>query len=269
MSLAYNENCPTLYQPPYFVDIEDLKSDGNQTLYGELWEGPNESLGKVETVHHRVNIDFCSKRSVTCSVSTDLQDTAMSNQLRTMQKPSSIYSTILLSTIGDPGYSVAGFAIPMKPQNSFSKRRTPTPARVIKRGSSKRVDEEPISGDHIDLMGSSHNFNEPVDVDEEHQSSVKTTDLFSISPSKMAELLVQAYALQNQTGHEVFDAELLNKGIIRRWQRSIQVKCECGSDHPAHNMVGSVVSRLAVWLIAVVVLRTMRQLATSEMLRPL
>lgn len=246
MTLAYNENCPTLYQPPYFVDAEDLQSDGYQTLYGELWEGPNESLGKVETGHHRVSIDFCSKHTVACSVSTDLQDTAMSNQLRTMQKPSSIRSTNLISTLGDPGHNVTGFAIPMKPQNTLSRGRTPTPTRVIQRGSSKRMYAESVSGQHIELVAGSHNFSEPVDANEEPKSLVKEKDVFSISPSKMAELLVQAYALQTQTGDEVFDPELLTKGIIKRWQRSIQVKCECGSDHSSRNMVGSTASKPAV-----------------------
>jgi hypothetical protein len=242
MSLAYNENCPTFYQPPYFVDTEDLQTDENQTLYGELWAGPNESLGKVETGHHRVSIDFCSKHSVTCSVSTDLQDTAMSNQLRTMQKPSSIRSTNLLSTLGDPGHGVTGFAIPMKPHNTLSKGRT----SLIQRGSSKRMDAELVSGQHIELVAGSHNFSESIDGNEEPQSLIKKKDVFSISPSKMAELLVQAYALQNQASDKVFDAEILNKGIIKRWQRSTQVKCECGSDNPAHNMVSSAVSLHAV-----------------------
>lgn len=97
MSLAYNEMCPLLYQPTPFADASQHTRPGERPLLDSLWAEGGHSVGNMETSHHHVHAEIRSL--MPSSLSSDMQDSAMSRYLRTMQRTSSPQSNNMRSTL--------------------------------------------------------------------------------------------------------------------------------------------------------------------------
>lgn len=98
MSLAYNDACPTLYQPPHFVDADQYEHSNAGPLLDHLWKQDGICVGELETSHHCIAVGV---RSLKPSSSSEVQDSAISTHLKTMQRTSSSHNDGLPSTMLD------------------------------------------------------------------------------------------------------------------------------------------------------------------------
>lgn len=99
MSLAYNQMCPLLYQPTPFADANQDTRPGERPILDLSWEEGGHSVGNMETSHHHVHAEIRSL--VPPMLSSDMQDSAMSRHLRSMQRTSSPQSNNMPSTLRD------------------------------------------------------------------------------------------------------------------------------------------------------------------------
>ncbi|KIV97548.1 hypothetical protein PV10_01287 [Exophiala mesophila] len=97
MSLAYTQAWPLLYQPKHFTDAEQDKPLGGRPILDLLWDDGDHSGGNMETSHHHVHTEIRSLAPP--SLSSGVQDVAMSKYLRTMQRTSSPHRDSIPSTL--------------------------------------------------------------------------------------------------------------------------------------------------------------------------
>ena len=225
------------------VDLE--RRDGGST-WGALLQDTGEIIGKLETGDLQVSVGVRHNRLADADNSADPQDTIMSKQLQEMQKTSSPRSTNLLSTMRDSGPRSKRQADDLV-ANLKSKRPKATDANIVANQNGTKLFSKKDRGRGTRKVGNSpHNDDEtglasamPSGTLGRNSSRKNSASLLS---SKLAELLVHCYAIQNGVGGgagNVFDQGLLATGIIRRKVRSDQVRCECGSRHTSDGMVGS------------------------------
>ena len=270
MSLAYNQGCPPLYQPPGFVDKDDFQEGDAQAMCKSLAADSEEIVGMLETGYHQVRVTVRLANSEAQESPIDLQDTEMSKQLQAMQKTSSSHSNNLLSTL--------------KGSTSAAKRRadgpTPTPnsKRVKATGSSlpPTSDTTPRMA-RASALKSSQNLGHavvdyskpvgqrelPVNLVAGHKGSSNVMGT-RLAVTSLAKLIVHCYALQKATrGAEgdLFDEDLLAEGNIKRLTRSTNVRCECGSGKQSGGMVSLCFDCPSNILTHPVILRSLRKLA--------
>ena len=251
MSLAYNQKCPFVYQPPGFVDKEDFQQGDGQAVFDSLLIGSEDVVGTMDTGHYQIRIGVHLQESIAQEPSMDLQDTKMSKQLQAMQKTSSGRSNNLLSTLKDS---------PPRP-----KRRTNAPVSDGKRAkatdrtaSRKHGASTPPHLENAEPPKRSESLGkstfEELELASLHKPSsslaAATKDTpqgnsVSLDCTKLAELLVHCYAVQNGRANglgNIFDQDLLAEGKIKRLNQSSHVSCECGSQHKSGAMVSSLSS---------------------------
>ncbi|KIX04221.1 uncharacterized protein Z518_07775 [Rhinocladiella mackenziei CBS 650.93] len=239
MSLTYTEHCPVIYQPPGFVDKGDLEE--GEAICETLREDAGEAVGTLETGSHHVRVGICLHRPQNAEMSVDWQDAAMSRQLQAMQKTSSVQSTILPSTMRDPGSKTKRQAEALMQR---SKRQKTDNAKTVLDEHQDRTHKKPergkglakSTGNNIEEDNKGRPGVEPVTL----KRSWTPKDAPQLLISKKAELLVHCYAIQcgaDGGSGDAFDKGLLAEGIIKRQRRSNQIKCECGSRHRSKRML--------------------------------
>lgn len=243
MALAYNQSCPTLYQPPGFVDEDEFQEGDAQAMCDSLVAGAGDVVGVLETGHHEVRITVRLADAEAQDSSIDLHDIEMSKQLQAMQKTSSSYSNNLLSTL--------------KESTPAAKRRTDAPipsGKRVKAIVSRKlfVTDAGPRVTRAGVMKAPQTLKKPscaqLVSDSPRDSSVEffaaTKDSLKgtsirLAVTKLTELLVHCYAVQNGKagGGDVFDGDLLAEGKIKRLSRSSDISCECGSPEGSSGMV--------------------------------
>jgi hypothetical protein len=277
MSLAYNKSCPTLYQPPGFVDKNDFQEGDAESVCDSLVGGSEDIVGVLESGHYQIRVTVRMADSEAQDSSLDSQDAEMSKRLQAMQKTSSSHSNNLLSTL--------------KESTPATKRRINAPIPSGKRAkptAPRKSEGEIMTGatqaSALNRAGSLGNMGfaqrEAVGL---RGSSVQVTAATQGLPNetgarlavtKLAELLVHCYAVQKEEaggggaggGGAVFDEDFLAEGKINRVTRSAHISCECGSPKESSGMVRISHHVLFGRLIWVAILRRMRRMAAWRML---
>jgi hypothetical protein len=245
MSLVYNGSCPTLYQPPGFIDRDNFQEWDARLLCESLAIDGGNVVGALETNRHQVRVALRLSDREAHPPSTDSDDKGLSEQLQAMQETSSSQGNNLLSTLIE--------STPMRKRGPAgtlpgSKRvKTCTPqtrlgitsalpqglSKISLRKESTAVKEEKVSLEPQEL---SIEFAEtPMSTSDEQRPHLDST--------KLAELLIHCYTVQRKetcvADQAVFDNSLLGEGTIKRLTRSGNVNCECGSQHRSSRMVSS------------------------------
>ncbi|KAJ9614524.1 hypothetical protein H2200_002661 [Cladophialophora chaetospira] len=239
MSLAYNKSCPPLYQPSGFVDRDDFQEGDVEAIYDSLTADGADVVGMLDTGHHQVRVTVNLTHSEAQDSPVDLRDTEMSKQLQAMQKTSSSQSNKLLSTL--------------KGSTPATKRRSDAPNPLSKRvkatstGERSSIEAAPRVT-RASTNKNAQNLEIPMDTELEssHQLGLSvelgaaTTTGARLAVSKLAELLVHCYAVQNgKTGDkgDLFDEDQLAEGKIKRVSRSIDIGCECENREGSSGML--------------------------------
>ena len=241
MSLSYNRTCPTLYQPPGFVDKNAFPDGGAQAMCNSLEAGTKDVVGMLDTGHYQVRVTACLSDSEAQEASIDLQDTEMSKQLQAMQKTSSSHTHNLPST--------------SKGSTPLVKRRADVAVSISKRPKVTAVEESVGQEAIIGFMHASTSANVRGSSVLESKSATTShlpddsfdaaTDLprkcgARLVVAKLAELLIHCYAVQNRKPGDdgiVFEQDLLAEGKIQRLSRAADISCECGSRERSSGMV--------------------------------
>lgn len=242
-----------LYQPPGFVDKDDFQEGDVQEICDALEAGAEDVVGMMDSGHYQVRVTVRLSNSEAQDSLIDPQDTEMSKQLQAMQKTSSNPSNNLLSTLRESLPRVKRPAAGSIPNGKRAKIQT----------DEKHLDREISGAEHraktpqsSQSLGDDSNAVDLTSPDVEKPSidfvtltSASSEEKWvSLHTSKLAELLVHCYAIQNgKAGYgEVFHQDLLTKGEIKRHRRSKDVRCECGSLHRSSKMVSMPLVRAAI-----------------------
>ncbi|ETI20319.1 hypothetical protein G647_08353 [Cladophialophora carrionii CBS 160.54] len=243
MSLAYNKSCPTLYQPPGFVDKTDFQEGDAEAVCDSLGGGTEDVVGVLESGHYQIRVTVRLADSETQDSSVDLQDTEMSKHLQAMQKTSSSHSNNLLSTLKESTPAIKRRAGAPISESKRAKRTGPqdsqrdimagaTRASALSRPRSLRN----MSFSQLETAGASDSL---LDFAAVTQSSPKVVKA-RLAVTKLAELLVHCYAVQREKtagGGAIFDRDSLAEGKIKRISRSTNISCECGSPKQSRGML--------------------------------
>lgn len=235
MSIAYNDNCPDSYEPAGFIDAANHQIVPQD--WDKLWGGAGQIVSKFESSHHAVSI---AARNATFGYQTasQIQDTAISNQLQLLQKTSSGRHPGLVSTLPGLATSPVRSAIPTR---GFSKESVPstpprpkhTKGRSSKTRSSTRSHSRNSKAESIELGDSHENPLSGLAI------LAKSRRRRDIIPAKLAEAVIQAHCLDFDAcdGTTVFDADQLEQGVLCRIDQSDTVRCECGYQQACEPMV--------------------------------
>lgn len=248
ISLTYNDACPPTYQPPGFIDVEKLQSSRENYTWASLWQDPSKPFTQINTGKHSIVI---GAKSLTFSKNltwSQMQDMDVSDQLQKMQIPSS-RDAGLASTLPNtnPGQSISqarrAAAAPTLRQASQQKK-----LQGIKRKSPD--DDAEISEPKRYVGGAREEFIESAQAVNTSGNALKTLAVRAknrrrrnVVASKLAELLVQARAMENEHNGDqpLFDQYKLKVGVIRRTRQLDDVRCECRSTHMNDDMVSSLI----------------------------
>lgn len=210
------------------MDKDDLEGPNRQLLAGVLRPVVGDTVGRLDTGHHQVNIGVCRWGSQHAEILLDPQDAVMSKQLQAMQKTSSIQSTDLVSTLRDSrsGKRQNGFPIPSGKRQKFVVAGNPLSEEPVKPGKKQSgPPRTPVMSTEMSEASLAHASLAP-------RASSTLRHGPSLIISKLVELLVHAYAIHRGVpggSGNVFDEDLLAEGVITRKDRSSRVRCECGS----------------------------------------
>ncbi|EXJ54587.1 hypothetical protein A1O7_09928 [Cladophialophora yegresii CBS 114405] len=235
MSLAYNKSCPTLYQPPGFVDKNDFQEVDAEVVCGSLGGGTEDVVGVLESGHYQIRVTVRTAESEAQDSSVDLQDTEMSKQLQAMQKTSSSHSNNLLSTLKESTPAIKRRADAPIPDSRREKRNgvQNSEGGIMAGATGASALNSPrslgnMSFPQLDTAGAKDS---PLEFTAMTRSSPKVVGA-RLAVTKLAELLVHCYAVQKEMaggGGAIFDGDLLAEGKIKRICRSTDISCECGS----------------------------------------
>jgi hypothetical protein len=227
VSLLYNHTCPVLYEPAGFASSPDTDTSS--------FNDPStatDHVGKFHVGYYQIAVtaghvkpiqDEAGGRSpvpeiisnggsTKDSTSSRLEDLAIKRQLQAMQRSSSIPSNLISTQI----------------ERALKSTHT----------ASQNVSQSALSAAMPGQRGSG------IAVDWDSRRKLNVT------PTKMAELIVQAWGLEahNQSYVYMLDIDLLRKSNkIKRLNPGKDVRCECGSDHERDAMVGCANAVIPRW----------------------
>lgn len=211
-----------------------------QTDWSKPWHETSTLVNQFETEFFCIEVGAGGAGTRFYPNSTQQQDWSMSRQLQKMQK-SSVKNVDITST-----QNVAVSAsVPVE------KSKTSAALQPLSLKNSEDYQVRASADDTENSIASPRRTNLSTletttklpDQNFEYKTSQTPMSLehcpgWKIKPTKLAEMLVQAYGLSSTSlDGELFDKSLLRNGSIRRLKRSHNVKCECRSGMQIPDMV--------------------------------
>lgn len=185
--------------------------------WSDLWHLPPAPVTEFQAGCQKVLLGAQNLQYLNGMSCSRLQDVKMSKQIQDLQKTSSqdgelVPTATLPSTLPDAHTSVEGTRLRATRANPIA---------------SEKVAAGPASSTR------------PINSLAKLSVASKNRRRRNVVDSKLAELLVQARAMENmhRGNHQLFDNAQFQNSKVRRLDRDGPVKCECGSSHASEQLV--------------------------------